>query len=154
MFSNTTTVIMMILFGVSILLTTIIIPDASSFRGGVFVGATGAEKTSRAPTVISGENVYVAWWSNKTGNDEVLFRASNDAGLTFGDKINLSNTTTSESVDAEIAAEGENVYVTWWERNQTANEPVLRISTDTGATFGPLLQLSHNGTLGNTDDSE
>jgi hypothetical protein len=67
---------------------------------------------SKAPTAISGDNVYVAWWSNKTGNDEVMFRASNDNGLTFGDKINLSNTTNAESVDDEILADGENVYVT------------------------------------------
>src|ERR687887_2154555 len=75
-----------------------------------------------APIAISGDNnVYVTWWTNKTGNNEVMFRASNDGGATFAKKINLSNTTTAESVDAQIAASGKNVYVTWWERNQTAN---------------------------------
>jgi hypothetical protein len=103
---------------------------------------------NEAPIVTSDGNVYVTWWSNKTGNDEVMFRASNDNGLTFGDKINLSNTTTSESVDAMIDADGDTVAVTWWERNNTSNEPVLRISNDGGQTFGPLLQLSQNGTLG------
>jgi hypothetical protein len=68
---------------------------------------------NEAPIVVSDDNVYVTWWTNKTGNDEVMFRASKDAGLTFGDKINLSNTTNAEPVDAEIAADGENVYVTW-----------------------------------------
>ncbi len=99
----------------------------------------------KVPVVTTDGNVYVTWWSNKTGNDEVLFRASNDNGLTFGDKINLSNTTTSESADAEIAADGDMVYVTWWERNSTANEPVLRISNDAGQTFGPILNLDTNG---------
>ncbi len=102
-------------------------------------------RESKAPVVTSDGNVYVTWWSNKTGNDEVLFRASNDNGLTFGDKINLSNTTTSESADAEIAADGDMVYVTWWERNSTDNEPVLRISNDGGQTFAPILELSVNG---------
>jgi hypothetical protein len=114
--------------------------------------------TEKAPIVTSEGNVYVAWWSNKTGNNEVMFRSSNDAGLTFGDKINLSNTTDIESIDVEIVAEGENVYVTWWERNENVhphtNEPVLRISNDGGQTFGPLLQLSQNGTIGSSDDSE
>ena len=47
-----------------------------------------------APPAISGENVYVAWWTNNTANsnNEVLFRASTDAGVSFGEKINLSNT--------------------------------------------------------------
>ena len=107
--------------------------------------------TPKAPIVTSEGNVYVTWWSNKTGNNEVMFRASNDGGLTFGDKINLSNTTEVESVDAEIAAYGENVHVTWWERNQTANEPVLRTSNDAGNTFGPIIMLGQNGTLSITE---
>ena len=64
------------------------------------------------------------------------------------DKINLSNSTEAESQDVEIAAEGDNVIVTWWEHNQTAEEPVAKISTDNGATFGPLLKLATNGTIG------
>ena len=69
------------------------------------------------------------------------------------DRINLSNITDAESVDAEIAAEGENVIVTWWERNQTANEPVARVSTDNGATFGPTLMLATNGTIGSEEEA-
>lgn len=81
----------------------------------------------------------------------MLFRASTDSGVTFGDKINLSNTINAESVDAMIDAEGDTVGVTWWERNNTANEPVMKVSTDAGKTFGPLLQLLQNGTIGASD---
>jgi hypothetical protein len=98
--------------------------------------------------IIVGDNTYIAWWTNKTGNDEVQFRASTDGGATFAEKINLSNSTGAESQDVEIAAEGDNVMINWWERNQTAEEPVARISTDNGATFGPLMKLATNGTLG------
>jgi hypothetical protein len=76
-----------------------------------------------------------------------MFRASNDGGSTFGDKINLSHNSVTNSVDAELAADGSNVVVTWWERNSTSNEPVARISTDGGETFGPVLALASNGTL-------
>jgi hypothetical protein len=40
------------------------------------------------------------------------------------------------------------VIVSWWERNQTANEPVARISTDNGQTFGDVLKLATNDTIG------
>jgi hypothetical protein len=101
-----------------------------------------------APMATSGDNVYVAWPSNKTGNNsEVMFRASTDNGATFGNKTNLSNTTGAESVDVQIAASSDNVYVSWWERNQTANEPVMRVSDDNGESFGPVLKLAANGTL-------
>jgi hypothetical protein len=100
------------------------------------------------PIAISGDNIYMAWSDNKTGNDEVLFRTSTDAGATFSDKINLSNSTNAESQKVELAANDGNVIITWWERNQTAEEPVAIVSTDNGATFGPVLKLATNGTIG------
>jgi hypothetical protein len=100
--------------------------------------------------VTSGDNVYIAWWSNKTGNDEVMFRASTDNGFSFSAKVNLSNTSNADSNDVNVVGEEDNVYVTWWERNATINEPVLRISTNDGETFGPTLMLASNGTLGGT----
>jgi hypothetical protein len=40
-----------------------------------------------APIAISGDkNVYVTWVSNKTGNDEIMFKASSDSGKIFGNK--------------------------------------------------------------------
>ena len=42
-----------------------------------------------------------------------MFRASNDGGATFSDKIYLSNTTDADSWRVEIAGEGENVVVSW-----------------------------------------
>ena len=100
----------------------------------------------KVPIAISGSNVYLAWPSNTTGNSEVMFRASSDGGKTFGDKVNLSNSSKSESVNAEIEAAGSSVYVTWWERNATSNEPLLRVSNDNGKTFAPPLMLTSGTT--------
>ena len=104
-----------------------------------------------APIATADNNIYIAWSTNKTGiNDEVMFRASTDGGKTFGDKINLSNSTNADSQDVQIDTSGDRVFVTWWERNATSNEPVARISTDNGKTFGPLLKLGANGTIGSS----
>jgi hypothetical protein len=99
------------------------------------------------PIAISDDNIYLAWPTNKTGNYEVMFRASTDGGATFADKINLSNSTDAESQDVQIAADNDNVVVTWWERNATSNEPVVTISTDNGTTFAPIMKLAANGTI-------
>ena len=40
----------------------------------------------------SGNNVYVTWWTNKTGVLMPLFRASSDGGNTFAKPINLNST--------------------------------------------------------------
>jgi hypothetical protein len=118
--------------------------------------ATGGtnDSSTKAPVVISGDNIYIAWWTNNTenSNQEVMFRASNDGGATFSDKINLSNTTEADSSRVEIAGEGDNVVVSWWETNQTSDTPVARISNDAGQTFGPMLRLAANGTIGSTEE--
>jgi hypothetical protein len=110
----------------------------------------------RAPSVVSGDNIYIAWWTNNTenGNEEVMFRASSDGGATFSNKTNLSNTTDADSWRVEIAAEGNNVIVSWWETNQTSDTPVARVSNDGGETFGPLIMLAANGTLGSGEAEE
>src|ERR1041384_1656422 len=119
------------------------LPMQQSYARTIGTGVND-ESRSKAPIVTSGNNVYVSWWSNKTGNDEVMFKASTDGGKTFSDKMNLSNSTNSQSRDTQIAASDNNVYVSWWERNATNNEPVLRISNDNGKTFGPKINLSNS----------
>jgi hypothetical protein len=103
------------------------------------------QQVSRAPIAVSENNAYVLWWDNKTGNWEIFFRASQDNGKTFGDEINLSNDTT-RSDDGSIAAQGNSVYVTWWNtNNQTGlREPVFIASNDNGNTFGDRVVLSGN----------
>jgi hypothetical protein len=96
-----------------------------------------------------GNNVYIVWWTNKSENWEVMFRASNDGGRTFGDKINLSNSSDAESQNAEIIAFGNSEYVSWWEKSPItgSSESVLRVSMDAGQTFGPVMMLSMNRTM-------
>ena len=92
---------------------------------------------------VSGSNVYAPWWNNKTGDFEVMFRASTDNGHTFGPKINLSNSPGVASTDAQMGAEGKNVYVIWWETSGHTAEPFLRIHYDNGKTFGEKIMLSN-----------
>jgi hypothetical protein len=127
-----------------------------------YIDPTGNLREPKAPMAASqdGNNVYVVWWTNRSGNWEVMFRASNDGGQTFGDKINLSNSPDTQSQTAEILAVGNSVFVTWWELNENVhphtNESVMRVSTDAGQTFGPVINLGANGTIssggGNSTD--
>ena len=83
-----------------------------------------------------------------------MFRATNVGGKTFGDNINQSNSSDADSWRVEITGEGENVVVSWWETNQTSDVPVARVSNDAGETFGPLMMLAANGTLGSGEAEE
>jgi hypothetical protein len=77
-----------------------------------------------------------------------MFRVSTDAGKTFSDKINLSNSPNSNSQDVQLSEDEGKIAVTWWERNATSNEPVMRVSSDNGKTFGDLFNLSAKGPIG------
>ena len=113
-------------------------------------GVDTQKKGEPAKIATSGDNTYIAWGSNNTAHPEIMFRASTDGGKTFGEKINLSNTTNVDSVDREIAASGSNVFVAWWERGNQTDQAVMKISADNGKTFGPMLKLAANGTIGSS----
>jgi hypothetical protein len=109
------------------------------------IAVQGPER--KVALAASGDDIYIAWITNKTGNDDVVFRSSNDAGATFNDKIILSNTTNATLQDIQIAAGDENVAVLWWQANATSEEPVARISADNGQTFESVANLASNGTI-------
>jgi len=133
---------------VTITLGIVIIAPTTTIQQQVDAVTSKRDFQGGTQTSIFENNIYVAWWTNKTGNNEVMYRLSSDSGKTFTDKVNLSNTPNSDSVDVEISADEGRVAVSWWERNQTLNEPVIRISTDNGKTFGPVLKLASDGPIG------
>jgi len=101
-----------------------------------------------APMATSGNNVYVVWPSNQTGHLEIVFRASSDNGQRFTDKVNLSNTPNVDSIDPEIAASGNHVFISWWEDYGNGTRvPFFKASNDNGLTFGSVLSISDNGPL-------
>jgi hypothetical protein len=133
-------------FVIAVVVLAIFGGTVQSSYAAVSLGKTGE------PAVIatSGETVYVVWGSSDpaTNNTEIMFRMSGDGGQTYQDKVNLSNSTGSNSTDFDVEATDDNVIVSWWETNSTSSEPVLRFSTDNGGTFGPILRLATNGTIG------
>jgi hypothetical protein len=112
--------------------------------------------TISVDTVVAsafGENEYVSWWDNKTGNWEVLFAKSIDGGKTFGDPINISNSPNARSVGARMAVQGNNVYITWMDINTNTGQKQVffRASNDEGKTFGNPIML--NSTLSSASSS-
>ena len=73
----------------------------------------------------------------------MFFTKSVDGGFTFSKPINLSQTN-GRSELAQIAANKENLYVVWHDYSQGNGDIFLRESTDLGATFGSIRNLSQN----------
>lgn len=71
-------------------------------------------------TAASGNSVYVVWQEDVGGqNMEVFLARSGDGGATFGDPVNVSEST-AFSGNPQIAVSGSFVYVVW-EESASAN---------------------------------
>jgi hypothetical protein len=124
------------------------ISSNSSIQLVDFKTATGQDLISPillAPIESVGDNVYFAWSTNKTGNFEVFFTSSPDNGKTIQNATNLSNSSTTASLDVSLKAEGDNVYVSWWENYANGSRvPVYVASNDNGRIFGEKVILSES----------
>src|SRR6476620_11138197 len=99
----------------------------------------------------SGDNVYVIAngaedVKNITYPSDIFIKTSNDNGKTFGKEINLSNSTGIQSTRAEIVASGDTVSVSWWDKSDGKDQPIIRTSNDGGKTFGEATMLTANST--------
>jgi hypothetical protein len=84
--------------------------------------------------VASGNNVFVTWEDDSSGNTEILFSRSTDGGMTFGDPRNLSSTP-GASTDHEIALDGSRFYVVWRDSSTGNGDIYLKRSTNGGSSF-------------------
>ena len=77
------------------------------------------------------------------GNNDIFFAVSNNNGTSFGTPINLSNNT-GNSVIPQIAASGNNVYVTWIDNTPGNIDIFFAVSNNNGTSFGTPINLSNN----------
>jgi hypothetical protein len=90
----------------------------------------------------SGNNVYVVWRDDSTGDGDIYFRRSTSNGDSFGSTKNLSNDP-NESRDPEVAAIGNKVYVAWIDVDLDFDFPdelFFRRSTNEGDSFGGTIK--------------
>jgi hypothetical protein len=99
---------------------------------------------SSSPAVsASGNNVYVVWDDDTSGNYEILYRKSADGGASFGGTVNLSNTSGYSASPAVSASGSQNVYVVWMDHSLGNFDILFRGSTDDGASFGGTVNLTN-----------
>jgi hypothetical protein len=93
--------------------------------------------------VISGNNVYVIWTDNTTGNGDIYFKRSVDNGTSFGSTQNLGPYP-GKSRAAQMAAYQGNVYVIWSDDTTGNGDIYFKASLDNGTKFGGRKVLAKN----------
>ena len=68
------------------------VDGGKTFENTIILGAPnkGSVVNQNVEIAASGSNVYVSWWTNKTGTLMPVFRASNDTGESFGKTMMLN----------------------------------------------------------------
>jgi len=119
-----------------------------SFSAPSNIGNAGA---SASPQMAAeGNNVYVVWHENSAGIGDILFRASTDNGVSLENNpatppVNLSQNGASSSINPQITALGDNVYVVWKDNGLDPNfDILLRVSDDRGASFSSVQEVTEN----------
>ena len=100
--------------------------------------------TSFEPQITAtGDNVYMVWKDNNTGNDEVNFKTITDNGRNISRSFNLSRNNGTSS-EPQITAAGDNVYVVWKDNNTGNDEVNFKTITDNGRNISRSFNLSRN----------
>jgi hypothetical protein len=93
--------------------------------------------------VVSGSKVFMAWDTNDDqGFPDIFFRRSTDNGATWKPAVNLSNNPGEYSFMGGMAVSGSNIYIVWTDYSPGNVEIFFRRSTDGGATWKPVVNLS------------
>ena len=75
----------------------------------------GSAFSSEADACSRGDEVYVVWSDDRTGNKEIFLAASSNAGQRWSSEERLTDTP-GESTQPAIACDRKNLYVVWRER--------------------------------------
>jgi BNR repeat-like domain len=72
--------------------------------------------------IVLHNNIHVIWNDNSTKKYDIIIKTSSDGGITFSEPINLSNTTNSNSMNPQLAATANELFVVWQEDISGNNE--------------------------------
>jgi hypothetical protein len=106
---------------------------------------------SKPQATTENGNVYVVWANvdNKTGLSNIEFISSNNSGMTFNPKIELSSGKSISFSPQLAVTENGNVYVVWTDiNNKTRDSDIEFISSNnSGMTFNPKIEIRGGDTL-------
>ncbi len=93
---------------------------------------------------VSGSKVYVVWVQAATEHYEILLARSFDSGATWKAVKSLTGDKVGFAFGPLVAVKDFNVYVVWFDSSLGDHEVFLRRSTDNGAIWKSLRNLSDN----------
>lgn len=105
---------------------------------------SGLDYGGNYPAVAASDNnVYVVYYRNTPGNNEIFMRKSHDNGVTFSNEIQLT-TAIRGAITPMIAADGDDVYVVYEDRDLSWTYQIYLLHSDNaGNTWSDPVQISN-----------
>jgi hypothetical protein len=111
---------------------------------GTDVRLTNAPNWSQFPSLsVSGLNVHVVWDDYRNNNDEIYYKRSTDAGLTWEGDARLTNNTLN-SWNPSVSSAGSVIYCVWQDSRDGNFEIYGKLSADGGVTWGTDTRVTNN----------
>jgi glutaredoxin-related protein len=118
--------------------------NASSQNEDNIMNLSNNKGHSELPNLtVNGNNIYVVWIDDSSDRRDIYFRKSTDRGCNFGPIIDVSNQN-GGSVDPQIAASGNNIYLIWEHTPGNNGAVFFSRSIDSGATFETIRNIGNN----------
>jgi hypothetical protein len=115
----------------------------TSFGTPLNLSTETPSRVSQNPVLkVSGNTVVVAWEDNTDGNFDIYAVVSTNGGSTFAGQANISGDNNIDSFRPQIAISGSNIVIVW-DENDSPKEVYAKISNNSGATFGALINISN-----------
>jgi len=92
---------------------------------------------------VSGSVVHVVWYDLRDGNDEIYYKRSTDAGISWGADSRLTNDS-AWSRKSSVTVSGSVVHVVWVDTRDGNPEIYYKRSTDGGVSWGTDTRLTNN----------
>lgn len=119
--------------------------SGNSFANAINISNTPLHSGNPSLAVFN-NNLYVVWEDQQAPNNfDIIFRKSNNNGITFDTTTNLSNNP-GDSRTSEIVVSQDNVYVVWDDLtgNILGRDVFFIRSTNSGISFGATTTIIPN----------
>jgi len=124
--------------------------NGSTWASVVNLSAPAPQPSRHFRFITQGNSIYVAWVERVTGNNEIQFTSSDDAGLHWTTPQDLSNDV-NDSINIGLSIVGANLFMVWMA--QPPHFQILeRSSPDRGATWGSTVSVSNDAGMAEAPD--
>jgi len=92
---------------------------------------------------LSGLLMFIVWYENRDGNNEIYYKCSTDGGVSWGADTRLTNDPAMSSLPSVVLS-GSNVHIVWNDQRDGNYEIYYKLSTNGGVSWGSDTRLTND----------